>query len=119
MRKLLIVLLVLFLPLQWSTAAVAAFCSHEGGSLKRAHLGHHTHNHADRDGTERSDHGTSKTCDASCSADHDHSHSPHALFAATHSLEVVPDRSGNRPYRSPLSEPPPDSLLRPPAYLLV
>lgn len=45
MRRLLTILLLLVLPLQFSWAAAAAYCQHGGGSDRQAHMGHHEHRH--------------------------------------------------------------------------
>ena len=41
------ILLLAFLPLQFSWAAVAGYCGHESGAQAQ-HLGHHEHQHADQ-----------------------------------------------------------------------
>jgi len=45
MRRLLTILLLLVLPLQFSWAAAAAYCQHGGASDRQAHMGHHEHRH--------------------------------------------------------------------------
>lgn len=45
MRRWFAILLLAFLPLQFSWAAVAGYCGHESGA-KAQHLGHHEHQHA-------------------------------------------------------------------------
>jgi len=44
MRRLVLVLVLLLLPLQASWAAVAAYCGHENGVASK-HMGHHQHKH--------------------------------------------------------------------------
>ena len=46
MRRLLSILLLVLLPLQFSWAAVASYCEHEAGP-DAAHVGHHAHQHDD------------------------------------------------------------------------
>lgn len=46
MRRWIAVLLMMFLPLQFTWAAVSAYCAHESGAAAR-HFGHHDHQHAD------------------------------------------------------------------------
>ncbi len=46
MRRLLVLLLLVLLPLQSSWSALASYCEHET-RLESAHLGHHEHLHAD------------------------------------------------------------------------
>jgi Protein of unknown function (DUF2946) len=45
MRRWLAILMLTLLPLQFSWAAVAAYCGHETGEQAQ-HLGHHEHQHA-------------------------------------------------------------------------
>ena len=47
MRRWLAILMLALLPLQFSWAAVAAYCGHERGQQAH-HLGHHEHQHADQ-----------------------------------------------------------------------
>jgi hypothetical protein len=54
-RKLFFIVLLAILPIQFSWAAVAAYCRHESGEATR-HLGHHEHQHRaakDGDSTDR------------------------------------------------------------------
>lgn len=44
MKKLLLIILLLALPLQISWAAVSAYCQHESGK-SASHFGHHSHEH--------------------------------------------------------------------------
>jgi hypothetical protein len=41
MRKFVTILFVLILPMQWTTAAVAAYCQHEQDGPAQQHIGHH------------------------------------------------------------------------------
>lgn len=55
MRRLFAILLLAFLPLQFSWAAVAGYCGHESGAQAQ-HLGHHDHQHTDHaDQTDQTD----------------------------------------------------------------
>ena len=47
MRRWFAILMLALLPLQFSWAAVAAYCGHETGQHAE-HLGHHEHRHADQ-----------------------------------------------------------------------
>ena len=49
MRRWLAILMLALLPLQFSWAAVAAYCGHESGQQAQ-HLGHHEHQHAGQAG---------------------------------------------------------------------
>ena len=42
-RNFVIAFLVLFLPMQWGTAVLAAYCLHEEGPAAVHHIGHHAH----------------------------------------------------------------------------
>ncbi|RZI40440.1 cobalt-zinc-cadmium resistance protein [Herbaspirillum sp. HC18] len=44
MKKLLLIFLLVLLPLQFSWAAAAAYCQHDGEKTTQ-HFGHHTHKH--------------------------------------------------------------------------
>ncbi|BEU96258.1 DUF2946 family protein [Acidovorax sp. DW039] len=48
MRRWILTCLLMLLPIQFSWAAVAAYCQHERGGLpaRNQHLGHHEHQHA-------------------------------------------------------------------------
>lgn len=43
-KKLLLIFMLMMLPLQFSWAAVAAYCQHES-EIAMPHIGHHTHGH--------------------------------------------------------------------------
>ena len=51
MRKWLAIVLLVFLPLQFSWAAVASYCQHETGAAAK-HFGHHAHQHKAADGKD-------------------------------------------------------------------
>ncbi|WP_217425926.1 hypothetical protein [Pandoraea cepalis] len=53
MRKWLAIVLLVFLPLQFSWAAVASYCQHETGAAAK-HFGHHAHQHKAADGQDAS-----------------------------------------------------------------
>ena len=55
MRRFLLILLVLWMPLQIAWGAAASLCQHEAGASV-SHLGHHTHQHP---GKSASTHGES------------------------------------------------------------
>lgn len=74
-RRLLAIVLLVLLPLQFSWAAVASYCEHET-SVDDGHLGHHEHPHhrdaapdADSDRTADS---TAGTIDVDCGHCHGH-----------------------------------------------
>lgn len=45
MRRLVLILVTVLLPLQLAWAAAAAYCQHEGTSKSATHFGHHQHVH--------------------------------------------------------------------------
>ena len=49
-RKFLLALLIMMLPVQYSWAAVSAYCSHEDAATAKAHFGHHVHKHVSNAG---------------------------------------------------------------------
>lgn len=117
MRRFVLILMMVLLPLQWSWAAAASVCGHEQG---KAHFGHHEHKHASsvettaepghvEDGTAASYHPDCQVC--------------HGIGSAcmTSSAEVGAAWSSSRPplaYGQHIPEPPIESLLRPPLTLV-
>jgi hypothetical protein len=77
MRRWLTILLLVFLPFQFSWAAVAGYCQHETG-VAAQHFGHHDHQHqttADQEGAPDANKtlgagidGDCVACHASCAA---------------------------------------------------
>ena len=117
MRRYLLIILMCLLPLQWSWAAAARVCEHEQGAV---HFGHHEHRHSA--GADALEGDSSNAAHAALQA-HPDCHSCHGLglgFLAT--VEALPAQWSNgfvRPYRSAaFPEPPPGSLLRPPAFFV-
>ena len=53
MRRILVILLLSWLPVQSSWAALSVYCGHEAGAAVQAHAGHHEHAH-DRAGPDAS-----------------------------------------------------------------
>lgn len=58
MRRLIVILMLLIVPLQLGYAAAAAYCQHESGSAA-GHFGHHAHEHHERS-TDAKDVGKGK-----------------------------------------------------------
>lgn len=50
MRRLLAIIVLFVLPLQWSFAAVAEYCQHETAPAAQSHLGHHDKQTVDKSG---------------------------------------------------------------------
>ena len=110
MRKLIIFFLIV-LPLQWSTAAVAAYCQHETESKAQQHVGHHAHEHqasADLGGSDPADSDFDADC-PSC-----HAHYVQVVIPVDHAATPKCGGHNATPYRTTLPEPPPGSLFRPP-----
>lgn len=104
MRKFVAILFLLILPLQWSTAAVAAYCQH---------VGHHAHVHqasADLGGSDPANSDFDADC-PSCLA-----HYAQIIIPVDHAAKPISICGGHNatPYRPTLPEPPPGSLYRPP-----
>ena len=76
MRRLLVILLMLFVPFQATWAGAAAYCEHEAGSVAQTHFGHHTH--VDMGAEEKSP-GSKPAVHADCLACH--MVAAHALLA--------------------------------------
>ncbi|MDR1889449.1 MAG: hypothetical protein LBQ81_08765 [Zoogloeaceae bacterium] len=64
MRQLLVIFLLVFLPFQFTWAAAAAYCAHEGGEV--AHFGHHAHQHPADDGDQSNNKKPGVGMDADC-----------------------------------------------------
>ena len=118
-RNFVIAFLVLFLPMQWGTAVLAAYCLHEEGQAAVHHIGHHAH-HREHHGTTLKEDGgqKGKAWDASCSADHEHSHCTHAIVHDSRPPEIFASGTGESLYGTFVPDPPFDNLLRPPQVTL-
>lgn len=116
MRKLLVILMMLLLPLQSAWAVAASICGHETG--KATHFGHHEHEHQGADAGHGGDEadvqpgGTHADCGvchgvgtAVCSDDAQAS----AAWAAREFAAV---------YSAYLPDPPVEAFLRPPLPLV-
>lgn len=121
MRKLMLVFLMLFLPLQW-TAALAADCclrhdaqtqEHHAAPADHAqmHGDHHAH-HAKADKPDPAKQAKTD-CDMGCGSCLAH----HCAAAVSETLSLVPPppaQAGDTPYLSRITSPLPDNLFRPP-----
>lgn len=126
MRRFLLIVLMLVLPLQWSWAAAASLCGHEGAPAAR-HFGHHQHEHhgaaAGHDAGKGSKAGKSEGADkkaglGSLAADPDCGvcHGLGAAFLAAVDAQAPP-RIGAYTfprYQAAVPDRSPDTLLRPP-----
>jgi hypothetical protein len=68
-RRLVALLLLVFLPLQFGWAAAAPYCQHEADSQVQ-HFGHHGHQHHDAADESSTDGKLSGDVDSDCSACH-------------------------------------------------
>lgn len=84
MKKIVLILLLLTLPLQMSWAAAGAYCRHEQGEQAR-HLGHHGHQH--KDGHENKDGKDSGKAHGDCG--YCHGIGGQALFPASADLHAI------------------------------
>lgn len=117
MRRWLAILLLVFLPFQFSWAAVAGYCQHETGAAAQ-HFGHHDHKHqadANQDGSPDAKtlgggiDGDCVACHAGCTAAIFSIVTLPATTAASFAISWLP---GN------ISEPPLAHPERPNWYLL-
>lgn len=119
MRRLLIVLIVLMLPLQWSTAAVAAYCGHEVEASAQKHLGHHEHEHhneASSGAQSESDTTDQAAFDADCPTCH--FLATPAIFSSDAVANLPPTPQSIAPYVGAVTERYPDTPFRPPLTFL-
>jgi hypothetical protein len=82
-KKLLLILLMLILPVQYTWSAAAVYCQHEKNSP--FHFGHHAHQHKVKS-DEPSEHGKVKNADADCEYCHFFSHAFFIPFDAKPSI---------------------------------
>lgn len=119
-RNLVIAFFVLFLPLQWGTAAMAAYCLHEESPAAAQHPGHHAHHDEHKGRSMKADAGQKgKAWDASCNADHEHSHCTHAIVHESRLPRSFASGTADSPYGAFVPDAPPDNRLRPPQTILV
>jgi hypothetical protein len=112
MRRLILSILMLLLPLQWSAAAVAEYCLHEKAPPAQQHLGHHAHEHKADAGRDDSGNKSGKTFDndcASCLAQ-----CFHAVARSVDSPSVLSSTGGSSVYIAFMPDPLLHSLFRPP-----
>jgi hypothetical protein len=115
MRKLVAIFFLLILPLQWTTAAVAAYCLHEQDGKAQQHIGHHAHEHQASTAQTDSDPGNT---DFDAGFDSDcpscHAHFAQAVIDADQLMLLASQVLATMSYRAFLPTPPPGSLFRPP-----
>jgi hypothetical protein len=120
MRRCVLVLMLVLLPLQWSWAAVGSVCAHEPDGQ---HFGHHLHQHAGEADAHVDDEGGESPAggagDGASLGAHPDCHSCHGLGlgALGGPTESALGWTVNRQlffYRHHLPDPPVEGLLRPP-----
>ena len=111
MRKLVTILFLLILPLQWTSAAVAAYCQHEQDGKAQQHVGHHAHEHQASTTPADGDPGNSDF-DADCPSCH--AHFAQAVIDSDATTFLAVQGGDTVAYRAFLPTPPPGSLFRPP-----
>lgn len=115
MRKFVTLLFLLLLPLQWTTAAVAAYCQHEQDGQARQHIGHHAHEHQAAADQARSDSGNADFdvgFDSDCPSCH--AHFIQALLDSDSPAFLTSQGGKIMAYPAFLPTPPPSSPFRPP-----
>ena len=94
MKKLLLILLLTILPIQYSWSMAAVYCQHE--SETTSHFGHHGHQHQSLS-DEGGDHGKpAKKAHGDCEVCH------HAVQASAPAADAPLMAAGARTYASPL-----------------
>jgi hypothetical protein len=79
MRRILIVLLAIVLPLQFAWAGAAAYCGHEPDGVAAGHFGHHSHAHH---GDGQVDRASDDPAGSSAKADSQHGDEPQSAYQA-------------------------------------
>jgi len=105
MRRFLIILFALLLPLQLAWAGAAAYCGHEAAGAASKHFGHHTHPHKDfaAAGQGESSGKTVKLPDLDCAVCHfagSHGLVSEAAWTASHSVATLRYHSLSSAWRS-------------------
>ncbi|MFN0162887.1 MAG: hypothetical protein ACKVQQ_16775 [Burkholderiales bacterium] len=103
--RLLLMLLVLWLPVQFAWAAVGSYCAHEAAGSSAAHFGHHDHQH---NGVEEAAEPADKNdAHADCAACHFGVAAPHAIMTSSSTAQpfVVSDGMAGAPTSAPATRP--------------
>lgn len=122
MRRLVLILLMFVLPLQFSWAAVAGVCEIEASAGALGAIGYHVHEHDHEHAQPKADGSQQDTLNADvdrdCGPCHGHSHGSAAMLGLP--LVHVAQTSDRYGWHTPpsLPDPVPDELLRPPLSLL-
>ena len=111
MRRWLMILILLCMPLQFSLAAVSAYCEHENGSTAQ-HAGHHHEADADHGDSSDSKAGHIAADSGECQAG-----VTTAIFGSVHSLAVSAPSDVYIGYRVRVLSPPPLPLPERPNWI--
>lgn len=117
MRRYVLILMMLVLPLQWSWSVAASICAHEAAGAQ-AHVGHHEHVHAPSEpNVDSPDADTAPAYHADCGT----CHGQGSLAMAAAAAMPLPDVDAPTPGAlvRHLPDRAPDNLLRPPLSHLV
>ena len=112
MRRLVALVILLALPLQWTFAAVGEYCQHESIPTAQQHLGHHAHQHVDKPGSKEN--SKKGGADWDCPACHHLTGAFIALMVVVpvrvdarlkpqFTSEAIPQRAPDNPFRPPLT----------------
>lgn len=113
MRRCLLILLVLFMPLQSAWAVASVYCTHHEQGAAAAHFGHHSDGHEAPDGVS-----DARSAAAIIAADvhghgHHHGETPAMVSAVPPLGAMVPVASRFDPMPGAQSHPPPGRIERP------
>jgi len=114
MRRLIALLILALLPIQWSWAEIASYCRHETAAVSQAHPGHHDAEHTARDDGKKDEGKRASPSDGGCSTCHHHGvaavvadDGPTPVAFSSTSFEeafvAVPRREPENPFRPPLA----------------
>lgn len=110
LRRLVLILLLAILPVQWTWAAAASVCQHESiAAGETPHFGHHEHQHHDDGaGVDIDGPGVDTDC-PSC-----HFAAPALLTPQAEAQPPLPAAAAATPYRRSVTAGLPERLIRPP-----
>ena len=118
MRNIILIFFLLFLPLQWSTAAVLEY--RPGGEAALAGSAGDALGHADEEAHDvapDAGHGDVKVWNEACGSGL-HCHCVHALFRLPRLPSMLSFEPRDTPYGVFVPDPPPDPFQRPPQTVL-
>lgn len=113
MHRLVAILILILLPVQWTFAAVGSYCRHEAAVAAKSHVGHHEHEHEHAKPVKADGKGDSGTFeDQDCPTCH------YSFVYGVSAIEMaslpdvatapilfrshlIPDRSPDNPFRPP------------------